>query len=319
MNNPALHGQSLTERQSIPLYKESDEIDLKELLIAVWNGKKIIAATTILFMVLGGIFALSKPNTYQASATLVSAQGEQAGGLAAMANQFGGLASLAGVSINNGSTDSKTLDLAVLKSRKFINEFIDRHDLLVPLMAIKKWNKESGKLIYNDGVYDQHTHHWFSDDDGKSFKPTEWEAYKAFSKILSVSEAKDTGLVTIGITHFSPYIAQQWVEWLIKDLNDQVKSDALNESRTNISYLKQQLEKTNIVDMQSVFYQLIEDQTKSLMLADVREEYAFKTVDPAVVPEEKAGPKRALICVLSLLLGGMLGVAIVLIRFAFRK
>jgi uncharacterized protein involved in exopolysaccharide biosynthesis len=71
--------------------------------------------------------------------------------------------------------------------------------------------------------------------------------------------------------------------------------------------------------MQSAFYQIVEEQTKSLMLAEVQEEFIFKVVDPAVVPELKAGPKRALICVLGTLLGGMLGVAIVLVRFAFRK
>ena len=55
------------------------------------------------------------------------------------------------------------------------------------------------------------------------------------------------------------------------------------------------------------------------MLAEVKDEFAFKTIDPAVVPEEKTGPKRALICVLATLLGGMLGVALVLLRFAFRE
>ncbi len=315
----ALHEQPLSQVQSIPLYKENDEIDLKELLCALWAGKVLIIITTLVATCLGIALALSKPNTYQSTVTLVAAQGEQAGGLAAMASQFSGLASLAGVSLNSGSIDTKTLDLAILQSRKFLNSFIQRHQLLVPLMAAKSWNKESNELIYDDSVYDKHTKRWLEDEDGKSLKPTDWEAYKVFTKSLSVSDAKDTGLVTVSVTHLSPYIAQQWVEWLIQDLNEQVKLDALEESRTNIAYLKQQLEKTNIVDMQSVFYQLIEDQTKSLMLAEVRDEYAFKTVDPAVVPEEKSGPKRALICILSLLLGGMLGVAIVLIRFAFRK
>ena len=54
------------------------------------------------------------------------------------------------------------------------------------------------------------------------------------------------------------------------------------------------------------------------MLAQVRPEYVFKTIDPAVVPEEKSEPKRALICVLGTLLGGMLSVLIVLVRhYAF--
>ena len=50
------------------------------------------------------------------------------------------------------------------------------------------------------------------------------------------------------------------------------------------------------------------------MLAEVRQEYVFKTIDPAVVPEEKSKPSRALICVLGVILGGIAGVAVVLIR-----
>ncbi|NMS25169.1 GNVR domain-containing protein, partial [Vibrio parahaemolyticus] len=87
----------------------------------------------------------------------------------------------------------------------------------------------------------------------------------------------------------------------------------------NLEYLNTQLRKTAVADMQSTFYKLIEEQTKSLMLAEVQDEFIFKVVDPAVVPELKADPKRALICVLGTLLGGMLGVVIVLVRFIFRK
>jgi LPS O-antigen subunit length determinant protein (WzzB/FepE family) len=51
----------------------------------------------------------------------------------------------------------------------------------------------------------------------------------------------------------------------------------------------------------------------------VRDEYVFKTIDPAIVPEQKFKPKRALICVLGVLLGGMLSVMIVLIRHFVSK
>jgi uncharacterized protein involved in exopolysaccharide biosynthesis len=51
----------------------------------------------------------------------------------------------------------------------------------------------------------------------------------------------------------------------------------------------------------------------------VNQEYVFKTLDPAVVPEEKAKPKRALIVVLGGILGGMLGVMLVLLRHALRR
>jgi LPS O-antigen subunit length determinant protein (WzzB/FepE family) len=71
--------------------------------------------------------------------------------------------------------------------------------------------------------------------------------------------------------------------------------------------------------MQTIFYQLIEEQTKTLMLAEIGDEYALKTLSAAKVPEEKSKPKRALIVVLGTLLGGMLAMMIVLVRYFSRK
>lgn len=300
-------------------HQQDDEIDLKELFLALWKGKWIIILMTTLFAVGGVFYALSQPNTYKAEAILASASDSQSGGLAAMASQFGGLASLAGINLGGGGTDSKGIALATLQSRQFLNAFIHKYDLLVPLMAGEKWDKTQDQLILNADLYDVQKKEWATDDQGKALKPSDWKAYGAFKRILSISDNKDNGLVTLSITHLSPTIAKQWVDWLVVDLNAWVKKESLDESRRNISYLEEQIERTSISDMQSVFYQLIEEQTKNLMLAQVQDEFAFKTIDPAVVPEEKAGPKRALICVLAVLLGGMLGMGIVLIRFAFTK
>ncbi|WP_137170468.1 Wzz/FepE/Etk N-terminal domain-containing protein [Marinomonas sp. FW-1] len=299
--------------------QHDDEIDLKELFLALWKGKWIIIFVTAIFAVGGVLYALSQPNTYKAEAVLASANDGQSGGLAAMASQFGGLASLAGISLGGGGTDSKAMALATLQSRQFLNAFIHKYDLLAPLMAVEKWDKSQNKLIYNTDIYNVEKKEWATNDQGESFQPSDWKAYNAFKGALSISESKDNGLINLSITHLSPTIAKQWVDWLVIDINAWVKKESLDEAKRNITYLEEQIERTSISDMQSVFYQLIEEQTKNLMLAQVQEEFAFKIIDPAVVPEEKAGPKRALICILAVLLGGMLGMGIVLIRYAFAK
>ncbi|TOH86698.1 GNVR domain-containing protein, partial [Vibrio parahaemolyticus] len=61
------------------------------------------------------------------------------------------------------------------------------------------------------------------------------------------------------------------------------------------------------------------EQTKSLMLAEAQEEFVFKVVDPAVVPELKSKPKRSLIVIVGTFMGFMLGLALVLIRYAIVK
>ncbi|CCO48249.1 O-antigen length determinant protein [Vibrio nigripulchritudo SOn1] len=314
--------QQLPPNQPYPPYypqppvAENDEIDLRELFFALWKGKWVIILFTVSFAGGGVFYALSQPNTYKATAVLASTSDSGKGGMAAMAAQFGGLASLAGLNLGGAGTDNKAMALAVLQSRQFINSFIHKHDLLVPLMASTNWNKSSGELELDAELYDAATQQWIREVAvGKSAIPTDWEAHKAFKAILSSSEDKISGLVSLSITHYSPIVAQQWVDWLVLDLNAWMKEKSLSETKRNIGYLEQQLDKTNIADMRTVFFQLIEEQTKNLMLAEVETEFAFKTIDPAVVPEEKAGPKRALICVLATLLGGTMGIFLVLVFY----
>ena len=58
---------------------------------------------------------------------------------------------------------------------------------------------------------------------------------------------------------------------------------------------------------ENVIYNLIEEQTKNIMLANVREEYAFKIVDPAIVPEIRVRPARRKIAIMGLLVGLLFG------------
>ncbi len=298
-----------------------EEIDLRELFKAIWKEKWIIVATTFVFAVASVLYSLSLPDIYKADALLAPAESSSSGGLSKMANQVGGLAALAGVNLGGAESSQTDLAVQIMKSRQFVDAFINKHDLLVPLMATKDWDLANNKLVIDDEVFDQSTANWLREPEGlRGAKPTSQEAFEVFSKdILSVEQDKDSGLYTVSIKHYSPYIAQQWVNWLIEEINKVMRERTIAETSQNLDYLNIQLQKTAVADMQSTFYKLIEEQTKSLMLAEVQEEFVFKTVDPAVVPELKDSPKRALLCVIGTLLGGMLGVAIVLVRFVFRK
>lgn len=304
-----------------PPQSTDDEIDLRELFKALWKGKWIIIVTTFIFAIGSVLYALSLPNIYKSNVLLAPAESSNGGGLSKMAGQLGGLAALAGV--NLGASESSQTDLAVqvMKSRQFVDAFINKHDLLVPLMAAKDWDLTNNKLILDEDLYNPTTSEWLREPNGlRGATPTAQEAFEVFSKeVFNVSQDKESGLYTVSVKNYSPYIAQQWVNWLIEDINKVMRERTIAETSQNLAYLNTQLQKTAVADMQSTFYKLIEEQTKSLMLAEVQEEFIFKVVDPAVVPELKDGPKRALICVLGTLLGGMLGVAIVLVRFAFRK
>ncbi|MFK3977023.1 Wzz/FepE/Etk N-terminal domain-containing protein [Shewanella vesiculosa] len=301
---------------------ENDEIDLRELFAVIWQGKWLIIAITAVFAVGAVIFAINQPNIYKSEALLAPADVEQGGGgLAALAGQFGGLASMAGINLGGGGGVDKTqMAIEVMKSRQFTSNFIQKHNILPDLMAAKKWNMADNSISYDDEIYNQADKKWLRIVDAP-FKPepSMQEAYKEFSKIIAVNAAKETGMVTVSVEHISPAVAQQWVNWLVQDINKEMKDRDVAEATRSTTFLKSQIEQTNIADIRSILYKLIEEQAKTIMFAEVRDEYVFKTIDPALIPEEKSKPKRALICVLGAMLGGMLGVMLVLIRYFVRK
>ena len=297
-----------------------DEIDLKEPFMVLWGGKWLISAVTGLAAAISVVVALSLPNIYTASALLAPAE-SSGGGLSGLMKQYGGLASLAGVSLPGGEEGSRAqLGMQLMKSRAFIGDFVERRDILPELMAVDSWDAESGDIIFDADDFEAATATWVRDVDfPKQPEPSLLEAHEEFMDILSVSEDKQTAYVTVSVDHHSPVVAAQWVNWLVEDVNAAVKAQDVAEAEKSIEYLKQQVANTSLADLQAMFFELIQSQTETVMLAEVRPEYVFKTIDPAVIPEEKSKPSRALICVLGTLLGGMLGVVIVLIRHYARS
>lgn len=296
-----------------------DEIDLKELFLVLWAGKRLIGGITTLAAVIAVVVALMMPNIYTSSALLAPAE-SASGGMGSLMKQYGGLASLAGISLPGGGDTSKAqLGIEIIKSRAFVSQFIEQRRLLPDLMAAESWSINTGELQYDADLYDAKASTWVRDvDPPKQPQPSLQEAHEEFAEILSVSEDKKSGYVTVSIEHLSPIVAQQWVTWLVQDINTAMRDQDIIEAERSIEYLNEQIATTSLADLQTMFFELIQSQTETIMLAKVRPEYVFKTIDPAIVPEEESKPMRALICVLGTLLGGMLAVLIVLIRhYAF--
>ncbi len=295
-----------------------DEIDLRELFSVLWAAKKIIVAVTAVFALASVIFAISQPNKYEASALLTPAQNSSAGlsGVLDNLGGLGGLASLAGVEIGGGSGGEAQIAQEILLSWGFVEKFVEENNLAVEVFAADGWDRESNQLSIDNDLYDIDEKRWTRNPpSGKTVNPTSWELYEEFLELVSISTDKKTGLISLSVEYYSPYIARQWVDQLVVAINQYMQQRKLQMVNTNIEYLEAQILKTSIARMKEVFYIVIEEQIKNKMLAEASPEYVFVTVSPAMVPEVKSQPKRALICILGVLLGGMLSVAFVLIRY----
>lgn len=295
----------------------NDEIDLRELFQAIWQGKWLISAVTIVFTIASVVYALNLPDIYKSEALLAPVAEES--GLK-IPGQLGGLAALAGVNLGGDGGDKVGLAIEIIKSREFLGRFIEKHDLHQPVMAAKGWNRADDSLILDNEIYDVNTQQWVRQVKPPfQPKPSLLEVHEEFLKLFAISQDKTSGMVKISVEHFSPNLAKAWVDLLIKAINDEMRQRELTEAQRSIAYLNSQIEQTSISDVRTMLYSLIEEQTKTVMLANVRDEYVFKTVDPAVVAEKKAKPARALIVILSVMLGFMLSALFVLMRHFSRK
>jgi uncharacterized protein involved in exopolysaccharide biosynthesis len=263
---------------------ESDgDIDLLEIWRTVRAYQYWIAGITATFALLAVAFALIATPRFRADVAVreVTNSGSGAG---ALAGQLGSLASLVGVNLA-ALDNSNQIGMAVLRSRNLVEEFIRRNDLLPVLHG----SQETAE------------------------PPSLWRATEDFRRnILKVNQDARTGVVVVSVSWTDPVEAAEWANGVVALANEVVRERARQTAERNIKYLKKQIELTSVVDMQRVMYNLVEAETKTLMLANVREEYAFVVVDPAVPPELRDSPKRTLIVIVGTLVGGFLG-----LMFAF--
>ncbi|MEQ8314092.1 MAG: Wzz/FepE/Etk N-terminal domain-containing protein [Gammaproteobacteria bacterium] len=276
-----------------------DEIDFKGLFTYLWKSKFIVAATSLIFALVGVFYSLSLDNIYRSEALLAPAESNQPN--SPLLSQFGAAAGLIGFNLPDASGDVVATAIATLQSREFIRRFIDSHSLKPALLA-GYYDGESGSLQIDSSIYDAEADTWVGE------MPTDQDAFRVFHRILSISENRTNGLITVAIEWIDPTQARDWVAWLIEDINALIKQQDLSEANEALEYLRKQLESTQLVEMQRAFYQLIESQTRIVMLADVREDYVFKIIDPPVAPQERLSPNRTLISLVAFSLGAILSV-----------
>lgn len=257
----------------------SDELDLLAFIRVVLRYRVLIGAITAVCAIVAVIVALLSTPIYHAEVVLTEVGEEALGGGAGIAGQLGGLASLAGIKLQAGEMGQRAR--ATLQSRKLIEEFINRHGLLAELTPPGE----------------------------KS--PTLWRAVRKFKiSVLTIREDQRRGTITVGVDWRDPQKAARWANDLVALANEMLRGRATDEAQRNIAYLNKEIAATTIVEMQQVMYDLIESETKTLMLASGRADYAFAVVDPAVPPEVRIKPQRTLMVLMGMVFGLLLGTGV---------
>lgn len=290
-----------------------DELDLLALFHYFLKGKWVIMFITAFASIAGVIFSLNLPDIYQSNAKLVSVNPPQ--GVAGSLNSYSSLASFAGVDLPPQNSDSNSIRaLEKVKSLSFFKDNILPNIFLPELMALKSWNSDNNSIVYDQDVYNEFTKTWINKI------PSVQQSYGLFiSEHLTVRQDTGTGFVTISIKHQSPFVAKKWTELVITQINSFYARKDKSEAEKAVNYLNTQIIKTSFSEIKQVIASLLQQETQKLTLIEANDSYVFDYIDPPAVMEGRISPRRSLICVISALLGFLLGILVLIIKYYFFK
>tara|TARA_B100000767_G_scaffold273658_1_gene304456 strand:- start:3260 stop:4180 length:921 start_codon:yes stop_codon:yes gene_type:complete len=296
--------------QPVENYKESlitnDQINILETISILYSELKLIILITSVFALSSIAYSLSLPNLYTSSSVLRLTE-DSTNTMSSLTNQYGGIASMAGISLPGAANDESFYIISTLKSKDFLKKILEFPEIKQKLAAVETYDHSTKKFQYKNRIYDDNTKKW---NQNISYL-TIHESLKGKFKVSQDPKSK---FINLSFEHISPEFSYEFLSLLIQQINKITREKDAEKSINSINYLKNQLDKTDQSDIRQSINQLIEMQLKTLMLANIEEDYLFSTIDPPFIPLTKSSPTRALICILISLLGGLISTLIVLIK-----
>lgn len=267
------------------------EVSLTEVISRIRLHRRAVMSIFVIALLSSIVYAVFKRPTYQMEVVMMTAEEANTTGLGGFLGQFGNLAAITGVNLGLGSTELEEA-VAVLKSRALTRQFIETHGL-IPRLFQKEWDEREKK--------------WKSDD--PSDIPTIADAVEKFhERIRTITIDDRAKTVKLTIEWHDRVEGTRWANELVKAANQEMQQRAIGESRNSIDYLTAEAKKTDLVELRQSIYKVIESQVNRMTIASTRDEYAFRVLDHAVVPDadDFVWPRRALVVALGVVAGVLL-------------
>ena len=289
----------------------SDEyvIDVTKIISTLWLYKYLLVGLTAIGAGLSIIIALNLSIIHTSVAVIIPNESNSSSRLA---SQFGGLASIAGLDAGEVQLSPSQIAIARISSLDFFKKRL-YEEVVVDLSASTGWDTDTSQLIYDQDIYDFKKGIWIQD------RPTHQQAYASFEGLIDIVENKVTGLTTIKVEHYSPLIAKQWLDLMLKEINSVMREEDKKEASLAIEFYKKELANVKIKSIRDLFSELLEEEQKTLMLSNIREEYTFKIIEPPVVPEKRTRPARTKFVVIYTFVSGLLSIAFILLYDFFQR
>ncbi|PKN17319.1 MAG: hypothetical protein CVU71_16180 [Deltaproteobacteria bacterium HGW-Deltaproteobacteria-6] len=289
---------------------DHDGIDFYHCGQVIWKRRKMIGSMMVAAVVTMIILSFLMTDIYQAKAVISPVTGRDSGtntaGLSALAQQLGGFPGVPSSSQANASEIVSLLNSNILR-RKIIEQYN-----LMPLLFYGQWDQERRIWKQEYSVLGM-----------KPFKfikiPDIWDALRLLEENVKINRNIKDNTITVTVDFHDPKLAALIADYYLVTLTNYMSSEVKRVAATNRQYLEEQLGSTTDPFIKQKTYNLIAQQIENGMMAEVKENFAFKIIDPPMMPDKKIKPRRSVIALLSLVISLLSGIGIALFLEYYEK
>ncbi len=235
-----------------------DEINLLDYINVLKKHYRLISVIVIVSVLTTGIVSFLSPRIYQATAAIIPAsQMKEQTGMSRIAMQFG---------ISTAPAANVSEIVRLLKSNILMERVIKRYNLL-PVFFKKDELKEMPEASRI------------------------WNGIRYLKDIFTVNHNQREGIIEISAEFTDPETAADIINYMLTELTDYMSGEARRVAETNKKYLESLINKNTDPLIGQKIYSLIAKQIEMSMMAEVKDNFAFKILDPPKAPDRKIKPK----------------------------
>ncbi len=291
-------------------YAHDQWINLLCFCHILWKRRKMIGAMLVTAVFATIILSLFMTNIYQANAVISPITSRDSGsgnaGLSTLAQQLGGFPGIPTSAQANASEIVSLLNSNILR-RKVIDQYN-----LMPVLFYGQW--DSKRQTWKQG---------FSIAGFTPFKylktPDMWDALRLLEKNVKIIRNNKENTITISVYFHDPKLATLIAEYYLITLTNYMSSEMKRVAATNRKYLEEQLGSTTDPFIKQKTYNMIAQQIENGMMAEVKENFAFKVIDPPMPPDKKIRPRRSQMALIALIISLFVGMATALFLEYYEK
>lgn len=257
-----------------------DEINLLDYINILARHKKLIIFTVVIAVTATAIISFLSPRIYEAKAVIMPVvQSQEQSGMSAIALQLG-------IASNQASNASELFSL--LQSNILMERVIIKNNLVPVFFG----EEATGKKV-NDQIWD-------------GIRYLKNTIYKA-------RDNKRDGIIELSVEFKDPEISARILTYILTELTDYMSSEAKRVADTNKKYLESLIDKNSDPLIKQKIYAMIARQIEISMMAEVKENFAFKILDPPKTPDMKIRPRITMNIMLSFIMSLVGGICLAFI------